>query len=468
MIIWKEARNFLLLIASLIFYAWGEVEFVLVMLFSIFFNYIFALLVEHFKKDNPQNNNSKVVMILAVFFNIGLLLFFKYANFIINNLNIVLESVKIPALNFAPIHLPIGISFFTFQSLSYIIDVYRNQTSANKNVFNVGLYISLFPQLIAGPIVRYHDIANQIKKRTINLDKFYSGVKRFIIGLGKKVLIANTVGAVTDQIFTIPANQLTFNLSWLGIICYSLQIYFDFSAYSDMAIGLGRMFGFEFLENFNYPYISKSIKEFWRRWHISLSTWFRDYLYIPLGGNRCKPRRAYLNLLIIFFLCGLWHGASWTFVIWGLYHGIFLILERLKFGKFMASLWRPLQHLYTILVILIGWVFFRADDLSYAIGFIKTMFGFGKFFDIQYYIGMYLSNELILALIFGILFSMPLVNLFSTIKNKLSNLNKSLQWEAYITTCVSVLEIAVLGMVFILSIMLLASGTYNPFIYYRF
>jgi len=467
-VIWKKLRNILLLIASLIFYAWGEKEFVLVMLVSIIFNYFFALLVEYFKQDKFSGNNRRIILALAIIFNIGLLVFFKYANFIFSNINAVFMSLHMPVFRFTPVHLPIGISFVTFHSLSYVIDIYRNQAKANKNPVNTGLYLSLFPQLIAGPIIRYHDIADQIVNRIMSLDKFYSGTKRFIIGLSKKVLIANTVGAFVDQIFSIPAGHLSIGLAWLGIIGYSLQIFFDFSAYSDMAIGLGRIFGFEFLENFNYPYISKSIKEFWRRWHISLSNWFRDYLYIPLGGNRCKPLRVYLNLLIVFFLCGLWHGASWTFVVWGLYHGLFLILERLKFGRILNSLWAPLQHFYALIVVMVGWVFFRADNFPYAISYIKTMFGFGRWNDAQYYAGNYLSRGVILAIILGIVFSMPLGARYNELKNKLTALNRKINWGRFFNSGVSVIEAFVLVIAFFICAMVLSSGTYNPFIYYRF
>jgi alginate O-acetyltransferase complex protein AlgI len=319
----------------------------------------------------------KSAVALAVAFNIGLLAFFKYANFAVHSLNTVLGYAYLQPVSFPHIALPIGISFFTFHALSYVIDIYRRKSRAAKNPCDTALYIFLFPQLIAGPILRWSDIAPQLVQRALTREGFAEGVKRFVMGFAKKMIVANVVAAPADKIFALPANELTLPLAWFGAICYTLQIYFDFSGYSDMAIGLGKMFGFKFLENFNYPYISLSIREFWRRWHMSLSGWFRDYLYIPMGGNHVSTGRNYFNLLTVFFLCGLWHGASWTFVIWGLYHGIFLVAERTRFGKIMDSLWRPLRHGYTLLAVICGWVIFRADTFSQAADFFKFMSGLG-------------------------------------------------------------------------------------------
>ena len=373
-VVGRRFHNVLLIIASLLFYAWGETIYILIMVSSILLNYVLAIMIQK-GHDSGLDLRARTFLIIAVIANLCLLCYFKYANFLVDSLDFILNAVRLNWLEvrLSPVHLPIGISFFTFHSLSYVIDVYRKVVTAQRNLVNMALYISFFPQLIAGPIIRYHDIAAQIENRNVTPDKFAYGIQRFIMGLGKKVLIANTLAMAADQVFAIPAAQLTTGLAWLGITCYTLQIYFDFSGYSDMAIGLGRMFGFEILENFNYPYISSSIREFWRRWHISLTNWFRDYLYIPLGGNRGTPARTYLNLLTVFFLCGLWHGASWTFVVWGLYHGAFLILERLKFGKLLNSAWSPVRHLYTILVFMVGWVFFRSDTLPYALEFLKAM-----------------------------------------------------------------------------------------------
>jgi len=348
--------------------------------------------------------------------------------------------------------------------MSYVIDVYRKEAPSQKNPINIALYVALFPQLIAGPIVRYHDIARQIISRTINVNLFASGVRRFIIGLGKKVLIANTVALIVDKVFSYPANQLSVQAAWIGIIAYSLQIYFDFSGYSDMAIGLGRMFGFDFLENFNYPYIAQSVQEFWRRWHISLSTWFRDYLYIPLGGNRKGNKRTYINLFIVFFVTGLWHGASWNFIIWGIFHGTFLIIERIGFGEFLTKIWRPLRHFYTLLVVIIGWVFFRSDSLSYSLSYLKSMFGLGGGSQSFALSNLYLNNEFVITVVIGIIVSTPILglinNLFNNIKSQVFHnvLQKSSMLFANIC----------LFAIFIASIMSLASGTYNPFIYYRF
>ncbi|MGB5708663.1 MAG: MBOAT family O-acyltransferase, partial [Arenicellales bacterium] len=319
-------RNSFLLIVSLTFYAWGEGLFVGIMLLSIAMNYVFGLAIE---RGNARAGRLWVG--IAVMANLALLGVFKYANFLVENINTLFSSTGIQLITIDQIHLPIGISFFTFQAMSYVIEVHRRVMPAQTNLLNLGLYIALFPQLIAGPIVRYHDIAAQLKTRFVNAGQVAYGIERFVIGLGKKVLIANPMGAVADEIFALPPDSITATVAWTAVACYSLQIYFDFSGYSDMAIGLGRMFGFKFLENFNYPYISQSIQEFWRRWHISLSNWFRDFLYLPLGGNRRGPGRTYFNLLIVFLLCGLWHGASWNFVVWGLLHGSFLVLERIGF-----------------------------------------------------------------------------------------------------------------------------------------
>ncbi len=335
------------------------------------------------------------------------------------------------------------------------MDVYRGTTRAQTNPVNAAVYISFFPQLLAGPIVRYKDIAAQITGRTESVEKFSLGAKRFTMGLAKKVLIANTLGQTVDQIFAIPALQLTTGLSWLGAVSYALQIYFYFSGYSDMAIGLAKMFGFEFLENFNYPYVSKSITEFWRRWHISLSTWFRDYVYIPLGGNRRGPWRVYLNLLIVFFLCGLWHGANWKFVIWGLFHGAFLVLERL-YGERFKQWWRPLRHGYALLILIVGWVLFRADTLGYAAEYLKTMFGLSKVLGAHDSLRGYLSLNLVIALAAAIAGSMPLVPFFEKIRAGRAGV------------AVTAGEFIFLGFFLFASFAALATGTYNPFIYFRF
>jgi alginate O-acetyltransferase complex protein AlgI len=462
----QRAKNLLLLIASLFFYAWGEGLFVAIMLISILTNYGAGVLIDRFR-DRPK---IKVVLILAIVANLSLLGIYKYANFLVDNLNDLLALIHITPIYLEPIHLPIGISFFTFQAISYIVDVFRGEAAAQKNPINIALYIAMFPQLIAGPIVRYHDVAQQIRNRTVNLTSFSYGISRFIIGLGKKMLIANPMGHVADQVFALPTDELTFSLTWLGVICYSLQIYFDFSAYSDMAIGLGRMFGFRFLENFNYPYISDSIQAFWRRWHISLSSWFRDYLYIPLGGNRRAAIQVYLNLVMIFFLCGLWHGASWNFVIWGLIHGAFLVLERLGFRKQLDNLWLPLRHIYVLTIVMLAWVFFRAEDLTTAISYLEAMFGFGHGSGVQYHVSLYIDLEGWLVLFIGIIGSLPIIPYLKKFwEHELTKLKETPGWfERALKSGVYCANLLALSGILIVSSMYLAAETHNPFIYFRF
>jgi alginate O-acetyltransferase complex protein AlgI len=362
------------------------------------------------------------------------------------------------------VHLPIGISFFTFQALSYIIDLYRNETTVQRSLLNFALYKALFPQLIAGPIVRYRDVARQIERRTVSLHDFSSGVQRFIIGLGKKVLIANVMGRAADTIFATPAETLPATLAWIGAIAFMLQIYFDFSGYSDMAIGLGRMFGFHFLENFNYPYIARSIREFWRRWHISLSTWFRDYLYIPLGGNRHGAARTGANLLLVFLLCGLWHGASWTFLIWGVYHGFFLVLERVPVvGRLLDRLPAPLQHAYVLLVVLVGWVFFRADTFVHALAYLQAMVDFSRapLFNSQLFLA--LNNEFSLTLVAAVIGSAPVFALLQRWRAGRPIVSApAVRWLA------ATAQVGSLGFVLVYSIAAVLGGAHNPFLYFRF
>ena len=452
----RRFRNLWLLAVSLVFYAWGEPKFTAVMLVSIGINYVFARAVDAWR-GRP---GARLVLAAAVVVNIGLLGVFKYANFIADNMSVALAAAGIPPLNLPPIALPIGISFFTFHALSYVIDVHRRDAPVQPSITTMGLYIALFPQLVAGPIIRYRDVARQLTERVVSRAGFASGVERFVIGLGKKVLIANTLAGPADLIFSIPAHQLTTGVAWLGAVCYAFQIYFDFSGYSDMAIGLGRMLGFNFRENFNYPYIAQSLTEFWRRWHISLSNWFRDYLYIPLGGNRVAPWRVYLNLVIVFFLCGLWHGASWNFVVWGLFHGGFLVVERMGMSAWIARWPRPLRHAYALLVVLVSWVFFRAATLPEAGGMLRAMAGFAPGTGLEHSLALYIDPEKVLALIAGVVGSMPVI---AAVK----------RWHA--RTGGSALEapvafagVAGLTAVLLASVVLLAAGTYNPFIYFRF
>ncbi|CAM2011265.1 MBOAT family O-acyltransferase [Acanthopleuribacter pedis] len=459
----KVLRNTVLLIFSLGFYAYGEKMFVLLMLFSIALNYGLGLAID--RAATPAAK--KFWLIAGIVGDLGLLIAFKYANFLVDNLNSALSVVQLPTVHLDPVHLPIGISFFTFQAMSYIIDLYRGEVKVQRNPFDLALYISLFPQLIAGPIVRYHDISEQLQRRRHSFMNFAYGAERFLIGLGKKMIIANAVAYPCDQIFALPDDEITTSLAWLGMVCYTLQIYFDFSGYSDMAIGLGRMFGFKFLENFNYPYISQSITEFWRRWHISLSSWYRDYLYIPLGGNRVSPRRTYFNLFTVFFLCGLWHGSSWNFVIWGMYHGLFLIIERLGFGAMLKKGPRAVRHIYCMLAAVIGWVFFRAETLPQSLTFIAAMFGFGSDPSGARLLGHYLDTELLVMIVIGMIGATNIVPAGTArLKSYVAGKEKAQRatWE----NLFALLKWAALTAIFFWCLMMMAAGSYNPFIYFRF
>jgi alginate O-acetyltransferase complex protein AlgI len=454
----RKAWNPWLLLASLFFYAWGEKLYTLIMLASITANYVFGRLIER----ERGNRAMKPVMVAAVVTNLLLLISFKYANFLVNTLNALLVPLRVAPIQLAPVHLPIGISFFTFHALSYVIDVYRADARGQKNFVRVALYVTLFPQLIAGPILRFHQVADQFVSRQLSLPLFAAGVRRFLVGMGKKVLIANTLAIPADAIFLAPVASLSSGAAWLGIICYTLQIYFDFSGYSDMALGLGKMFGFHFPENFNYPYISRSITEFWRRWHISLSTWFRDYLYIPMGGNRVSPARNYFNLVTVFFLCGLWHGASWTFVVWGLYHGLFLVVERLPFVRPFKNLPRFFSHVYALAVVIVGWVLFRADTLSHARGYLKAMMHLGNYSHPAYTtLALHFTPDVRLALLAGIIASAPWVK-------HLGARIDSLSLRPPVRIGLETLINAALLIMFFASLTQLAAGTYNPFIYFRF
>jgi len=461
-LIWRKLRNYLLLVASLVFFAWGGVSYTALLLISITFNYFFGLGIG----KKPGSRTSRNYLAAGVIVNVLFLGVFKYADFVVDNLNFLSSILRFKPLGDPGLVLPVGISFYTFHSLSYLIDVYRKVAVTQKNPFNLGLYIAFFPQLIAGPILRYHDIAPQIKARTINSVSFSYGIRRFIIGLGKKVLLANNMGFVADTVFGTPVNQLNGTLAWLGIITYALQIYFDFSGYSDMAIGLGKMFGFTFMENFNYPYISRSIKEFVRRWHFSISTWFRDYLYLPLGGNRVSKYRIYFNLILVFFITGLWHGASWTFVIWGFIHGTFLIIERITENRFPGSLWRPFQHVYTVFIVLMAWVLFRADTISYAWSYYGVLFGHATANPDMMIFSKFINKEFYIFFIISILSATGLiVKAHSYLNEKIENLKSHsvLFVESY-----HVIQYIFLIGIFIACSVYLITSTYNPFIYYRF
>jgi len=458
--------NWLLLTASVIFYAKGGGAFTWLMLGSIAFNYWMAIAV-----DRAHGTPSAARRLAcAVTVNLVVLGVFKYANFFADNVNALLGTVHAAPIAVPRVLLPIGISFFTFHAISYVIDVSRRDATAQKSPVHAALYLLLFPQLIAGPIIRYRDIADQLARRVVSLDDFAYGIRRFVIGLAKKVLIANVVAGPADKIFGMPSAELSTAHAWLGIVCYTLQIYFDFSGYSDMAIGLGRMFGFRFPENFRWPYVATSVTAFWRRWHISLSTWFRDYLYIPLGGNRVSPARRYRNLVTVFFLCGLWHGASWNFVIWGLWHGSFLVAERLaaeirnpirnpqsairnNVGPLSWPIW---PHVYTLAIVMVGWVFFRAETLPGAIAFLRSLAGMNAAAATPYTVGWYLTPELWLALAAGAIGSTPWVPALAV------RFNDDRSWS------LPLLNTAALLTLLVLSIMSMAARTYNPFIYFRF
>lgn len=437
-----SARNWVLLLASLLFYAWGEPVYVLLMLFSIAVNYGLALAIE------TRPHMAKALLTAATVFNLGLLLYFKYANFFLANINRFLHT----ELSLLSVTLPIGISFYTFQVLSYVIDVYRGTVRAQHSPVKLATYITMFPQLIAGPIVRYTDIAQRLDEREITFEARFIGCRRFCIGLAKKVLLSNQMSIPADAIFAMDPAALSAGVAWLGAITYAMQIYFDFSGYSDMAIGLGKMLGFDFLENFNYPYIARSIQDFWRRWHISLSSWFRDYVYIPLGGSRRGQWRQYRNLLIVFTLCGLWHGAQWTFLAWGLYHGFFLVIERLKpVKRILNALPYGVSLLYTLVVVCIGWVFFRAETLSAACAYIGAMFGLGSG------TSGYFNFSLLTAclLVVCVLCSLPIIPWLK--KRAFAQ-----KYPALVGSCLFSFGLLTF------SALALFSGTNNPFIYFRF
>jgi alginate O-acetyltransferase complex protein AlgI len=458
-------RNTLLLGASLLFYAWGEKAYVLVLIGSVIANYWLGRWVEAL----DGRRAARWALAVAVLFNVGLLAVFKYANFLVDNLNPLLGRLHLHPIALGPIHLPLGISFFTFHALSYVIDIFRRDARAMKHPVDYALYISFFPQSIAGPIVRYHDVAPQFRDRRLTLDLFASGAQRFVLGLGKKMLLANALAGPADTVFSLPTGSLTPALAWLGVACYTLQIYFDFSGYSDMAIGLARMFGFQFLENFNYPYVARSVTDFWRRWHISLSNWYRDYLYIPLGGNRRAPARVYANLVIVFLLCGLWHGASWTFILWGLFHGAFLVLERLGLGRRLAALPRPVQHLYTLLTVMVGWVFFRARTFAQAVAFLKLMTGLAHRTNYEYYPVLDLNADVIVALLVGVVAATPVLPWAGALLDRAAGSRRLGTASAFaLRFGFDSLAVGGLGLVLLASAMQLASGTYNPFIYFRF
>lgn len=440
----RQGRNIFLFIVNLIFYGWGEPKLVLLMVFNIFFNYIGGWLVDKYRADAKKK---KLFLILTCVLDIGILAVFKYTGMITETLN-MLPFLNIPELQ---ISLPIGISFYTFQTMSYVIDVYRDDAPVSKNFINFGTYVALFPQLIAGPIVRYRDVAEQLVNRRETLEMFTKGVKLFMVGLAKKVIIANTMGTLTTNIFATTDENGVVG-TWVGMIAYTFQIYFDFSGYSDMACGLGNMMGFEFLKNFNYPYIAKSITDFWRRWHISLSTWFKEYVYIPLGGNRKGVERQILNLLIVWGLTGLWHGAAYNFVLWGLYYGLLLILEKFVLKKFLDRLPSFVQHIYTLFIIIIGWGLFYFTDVGQLGEFMVDLFNFGNGICGDQAFNLIMSN--LPMLIIAAVASTPLATMLYTRFE-----HTRFMWIPETLYCMGVLAVSTASLV---------NQSYNPFLYFRF
>jgi len=452
--------NACLLLASLLFYFWGEQTRIYILFVAIGVNYCAGLFLGPESAANTQSkkNTRRVILLAAIAANMGLLIYFKYFNLFIG----VLGEAGI-SLSVGHVALPLGISFFIFQAMSYTIDVYRGHVPPSRDLVSFACYITMFPQLVAGPIVRYCDVASQLTRRVLNVEKTASGIRRFIIGLAKKVLVANQMAILADKAFELSSDEVSFGAAWIGTIAYTLQIYFDFSGYSDMAIGLGRIFGFDFLENFNYPYIARSVQEFWRRWHISLSTWFRDYLYIPLGGNRESRVRTYFNLWVVFALCGFWHGASVNFLLWGMYHGLFLVLERVFRGR-GASL-RPLGHVYTLLVVMFGWVLFRAETWDQALVFWKAMIGAGDKIPGGSEIWIWFGKDIQLAMAAGILFSLPLAPVISRWFEKIPPVGAGMH---NVKKVYPMFRFVIIIALLLACVPLLVAGSYNPFIYFRF
>ena len=434
----KKLKNLSLLILSLIFYSWGEPRYFLLMIASIFVDYFISINIE----KNNKNKKIKILLLaISIIFNVGILFFFKYINFFIENINSIFNM----SLNNVKITLPLGISFYTFQTMSYTIDVFLGKVKAEKNIINFGAFVCLFPQLIAGPIVKYIDISKELKNRDINLDEIQEGIRLFILGLGSKILIANNIGNLWNEVETMGFNNISTILAWMGIIAFSLQIYFDFNGYSLMAIGLGKILGFNFPNNFNYPYESRSITEFWRRWHITLGQWFKQYVYIPLGGNRLGRARTYFNLFIVWFLTGLWHGASYNFILWGLYFFILICIEKNGLLNLLNK-HKLISHIYTIFFILVGWVLFAVIDLNQIINFFKKMFIFNAGNEWIYYLRNYIITYTI-AIIFSTSFLKKIYNKF--VKS-------------------NIVDTIILITIFLLSIAYLVDSSYNPFLYFRF
>mgnify|MGYP002546328807 CR=1 FL=1 len=449
----KKCRNFVLFLSSLVFYAWGEPVYVVLILLSTCVDYAAGLAVHYFKEKGKMSG-AKVMVACSAVINLALLGFFKYAGFFLQIVH-QLTGLAMPELHLA---LPIGISFYTFQTMSYTIDVYRGDAKMQKNFITFGAYVALFPQLIAGPIVRFKDVAEQLDHRKETISQFSKGILRFMVGLGKKVLIANQVGALWSQIAAMPDSELTTAMAWLGVVAFTLQIYFDFSGYSLMALGLGRMLGFEFPKNFKHPYISRSVSEFWRRWHISLSTWFRDYVYIPLGGNRVGVWKHIRNILVVWMLTGIWHGASWNFVLWGLYYGILLLIEKFVLGKYLKKLPGVFQHIYCMFFVMLGWNLFVFDDMSAGISFARALFGtYGAGFCSRETLYLLYNNAVLMVLLILGSTQLP-ARAGNWICAKLRGK------ETILTIVKNVFYVGI----FLLSVAWLVDASYNPFLYFRF
>jgi alginate O-acetyltransferase complex protein AlgI len=446
-----------LLVASLVFYSWGEPVLVLLLIFVIVFNYLAGGMIWR-----RQGRRRRIAAVIAIAIDLMVLVAFKYAGFIEKNLNVIAGAVNLPRIPVTELPLPLGISFFTFQALAYLIDVDRRLIAPAPSLYRFALFKSFFPQLIAGPIVRYQQVADDFSRDLATEALFADGARRFVFGLAKKVVIADSLAPVVDSIFRVPPEELGLSVAWLGAAAFALQIYFDFSGYSDMAIGLGRLFGIHLPENFVYPYIAISIRDFWRRWHITLSTWFRDYVYVPLGGNRRGAARTYCNLVIVFALCGLWHGARWTFVIWGLYHGAFLVAERTMLGRALGRLPSLLQHAYVLLVVTFGWVIFRSPTLEHALGMIKAMLGANSGAGANYPLPLYLNGFVAIVIALGVASSAPLrdwlrpLPLFQGSGGPQAEIGRSLVAEA------------ALAALLVASLALMATETHLAFIYFRF
>lgn len=472
-----SCRNFFLLFVSLFFYAWGDSRHFLVLLLTLAANYVFSILID--RCHRPQIRLLSLAATIAT--NLAILGVFKYLNFFSENLNPILLHLHFDAIKVQPLQFPLGLSFFTFQAIAYAIDIYRQEYSPQRNPVKFSLFMALFPKISAGPIIRYPEVEQTLANPVVTFDSCAYGAKRFILGMGKKVIIADTLAKTADQIFAIPAPDLTAPLAWLGIVCYTLQLYFDFSGYTDMAIGLGRMFGFTFRENFDYPYIAKSVTEFWRRWHMSLSTWFRDYLFTPLTYALMTPTvrkkiaegkyktnyRSLFSVFLVFTLCGLWHGPSWNFIIWGMLHGTVLALENWKFSKVLKKTRAPLAHAYLLFFIMLSWVFFRTSTVSAAMNFYKSMAGFGSGTGITYHPALYFNADLVVVLILAVAGAMPTVTWLRARWGRPA-IPAASSGQTFPPGSGYVLETVCVAAVFIVSLLLVASSTFKPFIYMQF